>query len=185
MNYKGKLVKVGEEYHLWVNHMTPKISPFAKYPWDVTKQRLSLKNCQAIECGYDFDELINETFDNMGYHSTVTPHEEDQFKLGYKLGFQKAVELMGIKKFTEKDVLKVVTHVLNKLVLVGGFDKQFLFPEDIYQETTTKCKSLQQTEWDVEVEMGEAHQLKNRRGGLTNMGKPKLDVDGCLILKLV
>ena len=48
-NMKSKLVKVGDEYHLWVDRMVPKIVPFAKYPWDITKQRLSLENCQVIE----------------------------------------------------------------------------------------------------------------------------------------
>jgi hypothetical protein len=41
--------------------------------------------------------------------------------------------------------------------------------------------------WDmnVEVVMEDIIQLKKRAGGLTNMGKPKLDSDGCLILKRI
>ena len=39
------------------------------------------------------------------------------------------------------------------------------------------------TEWDVEIVMEDIIHLKNRRGGLANMGKPKLDADECLILK--
>ncbi len=41
---------------------------------DAIEGKLSLKNCQAIERGYDLDELVNRAFDYMGYHSTVTPH---------------------------------------------------------------------------------------------------------------
>jgi hypothetical protein len=33
--------------------------------------------------------------------------------------------------------------------------------------------------------MKEILQLKKRAGGFTNMGKPKLDADGCLILKKI
>ena len=41
--------------------------------------------------------------------------------------------------------------------------------------------------WDMNVEVVMEHiiQLKKRAGGLTNMGKPKLDSDGCLILKRI
>jgi hypothetical protein len=52
------------------------------------------------------------------------------------------------------------------------------------------CQSIEQqfpTErmWDVEVEMKDVVQLKNRTGGLTNMGELKLDSDGYLILKII
>ena len=139
---------------------------------------LSIKNCQAIELGYDLDELAKSEASKI----SETEVRDEKLERIYKRGFQKALELMGDKKFSEQDVLKVVTHVLNELVLVDGFDKQYLFPESIYQETTTKCKSLQQTEWDVEIEMewiqstsilGNPHQI------------PKLDADGCLILKRI
>ena len=38
-------------------------------------------------------------------------------------------------------------------------------------------------EIEVEIEMEDVIQLNKRAGGTTNMGKPKLDEDGCLILK--
>jgi len=52
------------------------------------------------------------------------------------------------------------------------------------------CQAIEQqfpTErmWDVEVEMEDTFQLKKRAGGITNMGKPKLDAGGCLILKTI
>jgi len=143
--------------------------------------RLSLKNCQAIELGYDLDELA------MGYDLYENINFVGQTR-AYKAGFQKALEILGDKKFSEVDVLKVVTHVLNELVLVDGFDKQYLFPESIYQETTTKCKSLQQTEWDVEIEMecviGCQNLIFNGENSMCcGDKKPKLDADGNLILK--
>jgi hypothetical protein len=182
MSYKGKLVKVNNEYHLWVDHMVPKITPFAKYPWDITKQRLSLKNCQAIERGYDLDELIDEAFDNMGHHSTVTIHEEDQFKLGYKLGFQKALEVKADKRFTIKD-------------MVDCWNKALSFQD--HKETLGEhIQSLKQTEWDVEIVQElvfDGYEIVNTNPKVKGSGnkipkydtKPKLDADGCLILKCI
>lgn len=109
--------------------------------------KLSLKNCQAIERGYDLDDLAIDYIGEPDKKHWI-PSEYNEF-VAFKEGFQKALELMGDKKFSENDVLKVVTHVFNELVLVDGFNKNYLFPESIYQETTTKCKSMQQKEWDV------------------------------------
>ena len=137
---------------------------------------LSIKNCQAIELGYDLDELAKSEASKI----SETEVRDEKLERIYKRGFQKALELMGDKKFSEQDVLKVVTHVLNELVLVDGFDKQYLFPESIYQETTTKCKSLQQTEWDVEMEWIQSTSILGNPPQI-----PKLDADGCLILKRI
>jgi hypothetical protein len=38
-------------------------------------------------------------------------------------------------------------------------------------------------EIEVEIVMEDTFQLKKRAGGITNMGKPKLDANGCLMLK--
>ena len=46
-------------------------------------------------------------------------------------------------------------------------------------------QSLKQTEWGVEIVMEDIIHLKNRRGGLANMGKPKLDSSENLILKKI
>jgi hypothetical protein len=58
---------------------------------------------------------------------------------------------------------------------------------ETYQEMSKRIyQSLQQpTEIEVEIEMEDIIQLKKRAGGLTNMGKPKLDNNGCLILKRI
>jgi hypothetical protein len=134
--------------------------------------KLSLKNCQAIERGYDLDELAKE-------YVKISSLEFDAFESG----FQKALEILGDKKFSEDDVLKVVTHILNELVFVDGFDKQYLFPESIYQETTAKCKSLQQTEWDVEIVMETCSINPSNLDCSEIVERPKHNADGCLILK--
>lgn len=55
-----------------------------------------------------------------------------------------------------------------------------------------KCEAIEKEyedflSWDMNVEVVMEHiiQLKKRAGGLTSMGKPRLDKDGCLILKRI
>ena len=142
--------------------------------------KLSMKNCQTIENGYDLDELTNRAFDNMGYHSTVTPHEEKQFKLGYRVAFREALEVNSDKRFTLKEMVECWNRAL-----------EF----QTHKETLGEyIKSLRQTEWEVSVVM-----KNNRTGkiinsdfdlewdedGLCDRPIPKLDADGCLILKRI
>jgi hypothetical protein len=194
-----KLIKTGNDYLL----RDSKGETLAISGGNTKGRMLSLKNCQAIERGYDLDELINESFDNMGYHSTVTPHEEKQFKLGYTLGFQKAVEILGDKKFSEEDVRKAYIQGTNdgaQFESMRDYDSEddnepWEFAEEAEKEL---IQSLQQNEWDVEIEM-EDHWLKSKtdacpnfhiKYGCSDISKcvcrlPKLDADGCLILKRI
>ncbi len=119
--------------------------------------RLSLKNCQAVERGYDLDELA------MGYDLYENINFVGQMR-AFKVGFQKALELMGDKKFSEEDVREAFFHVQNEPTF------------DVF------IQSLQQTEWDVEVETVPA--LSNN-GNVYYGDIPKLDATGCLILKRI
>jgi hypothetical protein len=134
-----------------------------------TFNKLSIKNCQAIERGYDLDELAEE-YRNKGDFSSL--HY-------FKAGFQKALELMGDKKFSEEDVISMIEKSRET-----GLTAQFLI--------LTK----QQTEWGVEIEMqkvkGETKivgAVKGVKGSgskiTTYKSVPKLDADGCLILKRI
>ena len=138
--------------------------------------KLSLKNCQAIELGYDLDELADEHY-NVHVKRGHTKEDSLQRMFDFIIGFQKAVELMGDKKFSEEDVISMIEKSRET-----GLTAQYLF--------LTK----QQTEWDVTVEMeyvGECNG-NNDEGCFQdspghNCGcferRPKLDADGCLILK--
>ena len=156
---KGKLHKMVSGYILSLNGDID--DPYAIVNKQLAKDhewhRLSLKNCQAIERGYDLDELA------MGYDLYENINFVGQMR-AFKAGFQKALELMGDKKFSEEQLRESFLHVQN--------DPTF----DVFKQ------SLQQTEWDVEIEMewiqstfilGNPHQI------------PKLDDDGCLILKRI
>ena len=137
---------------------------------------LSLKKCRAIELGYDLDELAYSSFPNGTY-------ETSEIDLGldmYKLGFQKSLELMGDKIFTLDDMYTV--FIMGR---EGMEDKMNRYVTRIHEPI----------EWDVEIEMGYVGECNgNNDNGCFqdssghNCGcfkrKPKLDADGCLILKI-
>ena len=112
------------------------------------RYKLSLKNCQAIERGYDLDELIKERFGETFWH------DGDKY---FKEGFQKALEIRGDKKFiqqTEWYVEIVGSGTVYKTVLdcCANYHPKF----GCSKKDDCSCK---------------------------NNELPKLDTDGCLILK--
>ena len=100
------------------------------------------------------DELFNDVDESIDYH-------EFDFT-SFRLGFQKALEILGDKKFSEEQLRESFLHVQN--------DPTF----DVFKQ------SLQQTEWDVEVVMVPA---MSNNGNVYYGDIPKLDENGCLILK--
>ena len=123
---------------------------------------LSLKNCQAIECGYDLDELIEEAIIQV-----VDKNEQvGLFDIGFLKGFLKALEILGDKKFSEEDMIKCFNASM----------------DDGWVRADFYIQSLQQTEWDVIIEMEYVGKIKLNK--LHEM-KPKLDADGCLILRKI
>jgi hypothetical protein len=168
---KGKLIKENNGYTLFVDGKV--FGDTDGHQLKSITNRLSLKNCQAIELGYDLDELAHH---NSLSYTWLETDERDKTLMskygveGFKAGFQKALELMGDKKFSEQDIDKAYWAGMQFVGEDKGSYGEFI-------------QSLQQTEWDVEIEMEDTFQLKKRAGGITNMGKPKLDTDGCLILK--
>ena len=180
---KGILIKRGEgDYKLFVND-TPlgqsKESPYKK---------LSVKNCQTIENGYDLDELAEEWCMKPENNWSNNNNEVGDNYGSYKEGFQKALEILGDKKFSEEDVKKVYTIGWNSCNNFTGYDEnqEFIELPDCIQ-------SLQQTEFDVKIEMICPHPedtyVCGMQYGCDGDGCnhpntiPLLDADGCLILK--
>lgn len=118
---------------------------------------LSLKNCQAIELGYDLDELVKEQY----------PIDEPSFKRGFKL----ALEILGDKKFSEKKMLEFGLYVWKN---IDG--------ERTMNQLFSDYKATQQTECDCIVEM-DTDCTGEFKYFLLDKGKPKLDAENCLILK--
>jgi hypothetical protein len=151
---EAKLKKIDPHYFLIVDDKTfgstmePHLSASIRHA-------LSLKNCQAIERGYDLDAIADE----------LAFKHDDRFTLAL-VALRRGMELMGDKKFSEEDV---------KQAYLIGCDKQTTNNYHVERN----LQSLQQTEWDVEIVMEEV----SIGDKYTPEPKPKLDVDGCLILK--
>ena len=139
---------------------------------------LSLKNCQAIENGYDLDELAVECMKNTINQETGSDTHRLSVMLGFKKGFQKALEILGDKKFTEEDMIREI-HNWNGHINIYEEDNGRL------SEISKRVKSLQQTEWDVEVEMETCSLNPLDIDCSEIVERPKLDANGCLILKRV
>lgn len=116
------------------------------------RYKLSLKNCQAIELGYDLDELAKDRFGNSSHHTNN--------RCSFKEGFQKALELMGDKKFTEEDIAKAIDFGVH--IEAGNIDVDY---KNYKSKENQFLNSIKQNEWDV------------------TFNPEEKDSEGCLILK--
>ena len=126
--------------------------------------KLSIKNCEAIANGYDLDELADESANQF-------MDGKDHF-YGFKAGFQKALEILGDKKFSEDDIKKAFNV---------GWIQRHNEQGSHYEVMGKVIQSLQQTEWDVEVELDAI----TTDDISSIIGKLKLDTEGCLILRRI
>ena len=150
---KGRLIKTDVNYILEDDKGVVIASTSLKR---VEGLSLSLKNCQAIELGYDLDEIKRKVFDGFdGQPNSFTIVAVEQT-------IQIMFELMGDKKFSEEQLREAFFHVQNE----PTFD-EFI-------------QSLQQTEWDVEIVMEKV----DLSFGCYKI-QQKFDSDGCLILKKI
>ena len=131
---------------------------------DSQYNKLSIKNCETIERGYDLDELAKSE----AIKISETEVRDEKLERIYKRGFQKALELNNTKLYTLEDMM----NCWNKALTFQ--DHKELFGYHI--------QSLKQKEWDVEVVMVPA---MSNNGNVYYGDIPKLDPDGCLILKRI
>lgn len=163
---KGKLIKSYKHYSLWNDNKNCIANTINPYGFDY---QLSLKNCQAIERGYDLDGLAKKYAETT--HTMDELHENGLF-YGFISGFQKALELIGDKKFSEDDVISMIEKSRET-----GLTAEFLI--------ITK----QPNEWNVEITTEPHHNGELINDGTTHpievTFKPVLDENGCLILKKI
>ena len=166
---EGKLYKSpnGEHYYLTVNGQI--FAEIDGHPLKSINQALSLKNCEAIENGYDLDEVVEDIV------KTIVPNDRGEdiwygtsMAVG-KLCFQKALEILGDKKFSEEDMKKAIHF--------GASWREQLFNGTT--KTSELFESLQQTEWDVEIVMDICGDK------VYAVPEPALDENGCLILRRI
>jgi len=170
---KAKLIKDEEGYSLFTKEEgSNNRKIIATTEGIYVKQKLSKQNCDEIFGVVDVDKLA------MGYELYEKINFVGQTR-AYIVGFNKAMELNQDKVFTLEDFKKVIKLSREKEDYnFDGKDCEYKFQDNEI------IQSLQQpTEIEVEIEMEDTIQLKKRAGSLTNMGLPKLDSEGCLILK--
>jgi hypothetical protein len=168
---KGKLVKrSNDRFDLYSIEDKNQINTIAS-SFDNPKGNLSLKNCQAIELGYDLEELAKLFHEQ---HKFASSHIADI--TSFKLGFQKALEILGDKKFSEEDMRIAMDRVWN-----WGEDDQDEDCSSMIELRDKHIQSLQQTEWGVEIVM--EYQGVEKNGKIKESYMSKLDENGCLILK--
>jgi hypothetical protein len=181
---KAKLIKTEKMYVLSANnaelHKFKSAINTSNYGWVIADEyggdilKLSAKNCDEIFGVLDVEKLVQD------YMEQFKNPMLKNYRIGeaFNDGFQKALELMGDKKFSEFDVRNAYHkgYFLDKISDTRFIDKVNDF-----------IQSLQQTEWEVEVEMDDiwdgidsARILPKEETSI-----PMLDKDGCLILKRV
>ena len=158
---EAQLVKRQDRFDLYNESDGSKIASTLKNPMG----KLSLKNCQAIENGYDLDELSWKFFPyhEWEYSNGSFGDINEENRETFKIGFQKALEILGDKKFSESNLRIGCSSLLNLEKEEGELSE--VFTEKQYRHIDTYIQSLQQTEWDVFFNPDEK------------------DSEGCLILK--
>lgn len=174
---KGKLINRWGDYRLYVNE-----TPYAT-TGDSPYKKLSKQNCDEIFGVVDIEPFIIE--DSKG--RTIDNES-------YELGFKRAVKLMGDKKFSENDMYKM--FIYGRSIDTAKKHVKELEDKPIDEFFNDFIQSLQQTEWDVimEMEYDEScckDKCQDPELDICDDGcamatlVPKLDADGCLILKRI
>jgi hypothetical protein len=161
---KGKLIKRNESYMLYVDSI-----PYACSKVGVLLKNLSYQNCDEIFGVVDVEKLA----DDYSKHLECLPFERDS----YKAGFNKAMELKKDKVFTIDDIDKAI-----EWATVNGRKGDIT-----HYDIDNFIQSLQQpTEIEVEIETETKVWEFISNGEFESFEIiPKLDSNGCLILKTI
>jgi GTPase Era involved in 16S rRNA processing len=176
---KAKLKKFKTNYDLFVVNEDNQIETFASTD-NTFVYKLSKQNCDEIFGVVNVEKLAGDYANerlNEEYSSSAGNFQA--FSSSFREGFNKAMELNKDKVFT----LEQMKRIYEKGYSSGRSELNSRESDKIKYDY---IQSLQQpTEIEVEIVMEDVIQLKKRAGGITNMGKPKLDSEGCLILKRI
>lgn len=161
---KGKLIKKGEELYS-VLYVTDNSTIEHNEMFD---GKISLKNCQAIERGYDLDEIKRKLFNGFdGQHDSFTIAAVERT-------VEIMLEIIGHKKFSEEDMY--VAFSMGRDHMVTRMNK--------YIDRIHGC-----TEWDVEIQTEpyvNNNFINDDKADIIDVQyKPKLDAYGCLIMQLL
>ena len=169
---KAKLIKDNDGYWLDISDDGITKRPLTDFG------QLSIKNCEAIANGYDLDELAKNRYpiENTGAMFMPNRHEVTNIyrQEGFIEGAKTILEILGDKKFSELDMR--IAYDAGASNIDGDGDPI----DDVDMDFEGIIHSAQQTEWDVEIDV----LMTEREGGVV-IETPKLDADGCLILKRI
>jgi len=154
---KGKLIKTGNDYLL--KDTNGEVLAITN---GVTEgKKLSKQNCDEIFGVVYVEKLADE------YANVNGDYDEHYGHIGFKEGFKKAIELNKDKVFTLEDM--------------GNLWDFCVYNKGTFAEFTQPI--LQPTEIDVEIE---TEKTPVKMPGIMVFTKaPKLDSEGCLILKKI
>ena len=157
----SKLIKrTNGRYDLYYLDDINQLNTIASTQYELNASKLSVKNCEAIANGYDLYELAENYAKGKSSAEVFQKAHIRDFIEGAKA----ILEILSDKKFSKEDIKKMM-----KSASYGWFEADF----------DKHLATLQQTEWDVEIEMDTI-----TTDDLSSIiGKPKFDSDGCLILK--
>ena len=171
---KATLIRKAEG---WYNLYQDKIGIGSTHS-ELQGYKLSKQNCDEIFGVIDVEKLFNEVDETIDFHEFCFS--------SFKLGFNKAMELNKDKQFTSRDMLSAYMEGTNDGTQFESlmdydsedFDDAHEFAKQAEREF---IQSLQQpTEIEVEIEMRTASLVYK-----TDEVLPKLDANGCLILKKI
>lgn len=187
---KATLIKENDFYYLVKNNKI--IAEINGHPLKSITGKLSKQNCDEIFGVVNVNKLAEEEYDEQAEsfeNSLVDPiFDTSRFLVvGFIEGFNKAIELNKDKQFTLGDM---------KRAFNCGRDLESIDRFEDWRTFTHFINSLEPTEIEVEIEMETKKQLvngyKNQPDNVIGFVaaveyilSPKLDSDGCLILKKI
>jgi hypothetical protein len=186
-----KLIKVNDNYSIKQNgeYVAFANEDFTGYVPQEFRDNLigvlSKQNCDDIFGVVDVNSEVEDIV------KTICPDDRGKdviYGTGMAVGiqcFNKAMELNKDKVFTLEDMRKAISMARkgSQERLHDGYGN-FTQPIFVLNNTSSDeiIQSLQQTEWDVEIVMGDPIGIGDK---YTPDTKPKLDENGCLILKRI
>jgi hypothetical protein len=185
---KAKLIKVDKDNYTLFDEKGIPIGATPNVLSNNTFSKLSKQNCDEIFGVFDVEKLAEDFAKN----NSIYPTAQDDTEYGFKQGFNKAIELNKDKVFTAEDMREAILFGLGAMY---GY-KEGREGETEYQ-INKFIQSLQQpTEIEVEIEMekivdetkviGAVKGVKGSGDKITTYKSvPKLDSEGCLILKQI
>jgi hypothetical protein len=182
---KTKLIKDEDGYSLFTREENSTNRKFiATTQGMYVEQKLSKQNCDDIFGVVDVEKLAEEFVNDLQVASETVNRA---VKLGYEEGFNKAIELNKDKLFTLEDMKRAIDKAKQGSVKEthNGYGRptepRFVLDDLSYDEIIQSLK--QPTEIDVEIE---TEKTPVKMPGIMVFTKaPKLDSEGCLILKKI